>query len=252
MCARGRVLVLNPCSPYRCVANPVVTASGATSVCVRAVCVACDCELTSAWPMWAHGSMGAWAASVAAMLGPSCDTNATRLPFTGAPLHVVMYEDLVEDPVGTLAPLLAFLGTSDAPPNAGLISQTFFLARARSTHAWRPHLRTPRASMRLLRYPCGRHHAHCGTHTAPSASTVAGVPAERAQCVAPTLASGAAARARRGRQQGSGHDHPGYPNCPLSGVELQAVVAKAGPCLATLGYGVCMYDARAWCSSVVA
>ncbi len=52
--------------------------------------------------------MGRWAASVRAMLGLQC--NATALPSTGAPLHVLRYEEVVNDPEDSLTSLLTFLG----------------------------------------------------------------------------------------------------------------------------------------------
>ncbi len=42
------------------------------------------------------------------MLGSQC--NATALPSTGAPLHVLRYEEVVNDPEDSLTSLLTFLG----------------------------------------------------------------------------------------------------------------------------------------------
>ena len=52
--------------------------------------------------------MERWAASVRAMLGSQC--NATALPSTGAPLHLLRYEEVVNDPEDSLTSLLTFLG----------------------------------------------------------------------------------------------------------------------------------------------
>ena len=43
-----------------------------------------------------------------AMLGSQC--NATALPSTGAPLHVLRYKEVVNDPEDSLNSLLTFLG----------------------------------------------------------------------------------------------------------------------------------------------
>jgi hypothetical protein len=78
-----------------------------TFCCTRVYVGACDSS-RRIWSTWASKSMGRWAASVRAMLGSQC--NATALPYTGAPLYVLRYEEVVNDPEDSLTSLLTFLG----------------------------------------------------------------------------------------------------------------------------------------------